>query len=110
MAGAVMSDLHNAIMNLPEKVFFKGDKAFVDAYKIGFRDARHAAAELAAEHDAARMKVYIVMAAYREGETRTPTGVFSTRARANEIVAVIKGLAAHSTADFSVDEWEVDPK
>lgn len=42
-----VSDLHNAIMNLP-------CHGFDYAYKEGHRDARHAAAELAAAHEAER--------------------------------------------------------
>jgi hypothetical protein len=56
------------------------------------------------------MKVYIVTAAYREGETRTPAGVFSTRDEANRIVALLRATVGSRNADFGVDEWEVDPK
>ena len=46
-----MSDIHNAIMNIPCKAEFNSRIENV-CYKLGHRDARHAAAELAAELDA----------------------------------------------------------
>lgn len=50
-----MSDLHGQIMNLPAKApdSFGIGAQFEQCYKVGHRDARHAAAELAAAHLAA---------------------------------------------------------
>jgi hypothetical protein len=46
-------DLHNAIMNLPDSICSDMDIGEKRAYQKGHRDARHAAAELVAAHEAA---------------------------------------------------------
>lgn len=52
-----MSDLHAAIMNLPCKHGdWSGENGNM-AYKIGHRDARHAAAELASEYAASHQRL-----------------------------------------------------
>ncbi|HCT53703.1 MAG TPA: hypothetical protein DF712_14715 [Balneola sp.] len=43
----VANELHQKIMNIPiNERLFEYSQPFINAYKIGHRDARHAAAEL----------------------------------------------------------------
>jgi hypothetical protein len=50
---APQGDLHSAIMNIPVKQDCLEASGHSLAYKLGHRDARHSAAELASEHLAA---------------------------------------------------------
>ncbi|MDQ0035882.1 hypothetical protein J2W30_003655 [Variovorax boronicumulans] len=51
---AAMRDLHNAIMNIPAVPPEDANVNQIMPYKVGHRDARHAAAELALSHPAAQ--------------------------------------------------------
>lgn len=54
-------DLHGQIMNLPHPPMARVEKNPSIAYKVGHRDARHAAAELALQADAAREELLALL-------------------------------------------------
>ena len=56
-----MSTYHARIMNIPAKTFAPGEMNEV-AYKLGHRDARHAAAEIATEADATEAQLRAALA------------------------------------------------
>jgi len=63
-----MLDLHNAIMNIQATPGMLADE-YVSAYKMGHKDARHAAAELAATHAGAAERVTPAMVEQLAGAT-----------------------------------------
>lgn len=110
-------DLHNAIMNLPADVPKScGSHDLMLAYKIGHRDARHAAAELAlsaisAQVPAAEVRAAALEEAAKLVDTFVSEQMDPERMECGLLIAdTIRSLAHQSTADkaseVSAAEWQ----
>lgn len=93
------SDLHDEIMNLPRPKFAPEDSAAVAAFQQGFREACHAAAELAAARadDAQEMREALQVIVRIEDREWKPMQVY----RSDEQVA--RDEARHDLAQEIAD-------